>query len=131
GVLKHRKKDGSVIDVDVTWHRVEFGGQSSFLVLANDVTEKRQSEIVVRESEQRFREIFDNANDIIYTHDLNGNFISLNQTGEDLTGYSKAEVATMNFAQVVVPEQVDLARQMLTRKIGNRETSTVYELEIN
>src|SRR5205807_8012755 len=92
--------------------------------------EKKRSEMAVRESEQRFREIFDNANDIIYTHDLNGNFISLNQTGEELTGYSKAEVAGMNFADVVVPEQVELARRMLARKIENDELATVYELEV-
>lgn len=130
GVWQHRKKHGAVIDVDVTWHKVEFGGRPSFLVLANDVTEKKRSEMVVRESEQRFREIFDNANDIIYTHDLKGNFISLNQAGEQLTGYLKAEVAGLNFADVVVPEQVELARGMLARKIENDELATVYELEI-
>jgi PAS domain S-box-containing protein len=130
GVWRHRKKDDSIIDVDVTWHKVEFGNRPSYLVLANDVTEKKQSEMALRESEERYREIFDNANDIIYTHDLNGNFISLNQTGEQLTGYSKAEVSGMNFADVVVPEQVDLARRMLAQKIANNEVATVYELDV-
>src|SRR5947207_2005687 len=131
GIWKHRRKDASIIDVDVSWHKLEFGGRPSFLVLANDVTEKKQSETALRESEERYRDIFDNANDIIYTHDLHGNFTSLNQTGEQLTGYSKAEVAGMNFAQVVVPEQTDLARRMLARKIETNELATVYELEIN
>src|SRR5207248_9647366 len=130
GIWKHRKKDGSIIDVDVSWHKLEFGGRPSFLVLGNDVTEKKQSEMALRESEHRYREIFDNANDIIYTHDLEGNFTSLNQTGEELTGYSRSEIGTLNFSRVVVPEQVALAREMLARKIANRETSTVYELDI-
>lgn len=130
GIWKHRKKDGSLIDVDITWHKVEFAGRPSFLVLANDVTEKKKSEMALRESEQRFREIFDNANDIIYTHDLSGNFTSLNQTGEQLTGYSKAEVIGLNFAQVVVPEQIEVARQMLARKVEDNEIATVYELDI-
>ena len=131
GIWKHRLKDGSLIDVDVSWHKLEFAGRPSYLVLANDVTEKKLAEMALRESEERYRDIFDNANDIIYTHDLNGNFTSLNQTGEQLTGYSKAEVAGMNFAQVVVPEQMDLARSMLARKIKNNELATVYEMEIN
>ena len=84
----------------------------------------------MRESEQRYREIFDNANDLIYTHDLKGNFTSLNETGEQLTGYSKTEALSMNFAQVVVPEQVDLARQMLGRKLHSDDAATVYELDI-
>ena len=108
GVWTHRKKDGTLIDVEVTWHKIIFDNRRSFLVLANDVTEKKKSEMALRESEHRFREIFDNANDIIYTHDLSGNFTSLNKTGEELTGYSKDEVVGMNFAQVVKPEQMKL-----------------------
>ncbi|HEX6188300.1 MAG TPA: PAS domain S-box protein [Pyrinomonadaceae bacterium] len=130
GVWQHRKKNGAIIDVDITWHRVEFSGHPSFLVLANDITEKRKSETALRESEQRYREIFDNANDLIYTHDLEGNFTSLNETGERLTGYSKAEALSMNFAQVIVPEQVELARQMLRRKLHGDDAATVYELDI-
>jgi PAS domain S-box-containing protein len=130
GVWKHRRKDGALIDVEITWHKLDFRGRPAFLVLANDVTEKEKSEMALRESEQRYREIFDNANDIIYTHDLKGNFTSLNETGEQLTGYSKAEVIGMNFAQVVAPEQMEIARQMLTRKLEHHEVATVYELDI-
>ncbi|HKP38499.1 MAG TPA: PAS domain S-box protein [Pyrinomonadaceae bacterium] len=130
GVWTHRKKDGTLIDVEVTWHKLDFGNRPSFLVLANDVTEKKKSEMALRESEHRFREIFDNANDIIYTHDLQGNFTSLNRTGVELTGYSQEEVVGLNFGQVVVPEQVEVARQMLTRKLESGDVATVYELEI-
>lgn len=130
GVWRHRKKDGALIDVDVTWHKVEFSRQPSYLVLANDVTEKKKSETALRESEQRYREIFDNANDLIYTHDLAGNFTSLNHTAEKLAGYSKSEALSMNFAQVVVPEQVQLAREMLARKLQNNDDATVYEVDI-
>ena len=130
GQWKHMRKDGTIIDVDITWHKLDFGGRPAYLVLANDITEKTKSEMALRESEHRYREIFDNANDIIYTHDLEGNFTSLNQTGEQLTGYSKSEVIGMNFSQVVVPEQMKIARQMLEQKLRNNEVSTVYELDI-
>ena len=130
GVWRHRKKDGAIIDVDVTWHKVEFSGHPSFLVLANDITETKKSETALRESEQRYREIFDNANDLIYTHDLEGNFTSLNKTGELLTGYSKSEALSMNLAQVVVHEQVTQARQMVMQKLQANDIATVYELDI-
>src|SRR5690349_1163194 len=72
--------------------------------VATDITEQRRTEVVVRESEERYRELFENANDIIYTHDLAGNFTSLNRSGELLTGYSREEAATMNVADVIAPE---------------------------
>src|SRR5439155_1223814 len=74
--------------------------------------------------------LFENANDIIYTIDLAGNFTSLNQTGERLTGYQRAEALRMNITEVVAPEQLGIVRENLARKIESQDTSSVYETEI-
>lgn len=125
----HKKKDGSIIDVDVNWHRLDFAGRRAYLAMANDITEKKQAEVAVLESEERYRELFENANDIIYTHDLKGNFTSLNKTGERVTGYSRADALQMNITDVLAPESVETARRMLVRK-AEEEVATVYDLEI-
>src|SRR5438105_4063441 len=130
GVWKHRKKDGAVIEVEVNWHKLIFSGRPAYLVSANDVTDQRQAAIAARESEDRYRELFENANDIIYTIDLAGNFTSLNRTGERLTGYSRAEALTMNIAVVVAPDYLDIVKKNLARKLDSNELSTVYEAEI-
>jgi PAS domain S-box-containing protein len=129
GQWRHKRKDGSIIEAEVSWHRLSFAGRPAKLVLATDVTERKRAEAAMRESEERYRELFENANDIIYTIDLAGNFTSLNQTGERVTGYTRAETLNMNLIQVVVPEQLDLARAMLARKLDT-DISTVYELDI-
>ncbi|MDX6575193.1 MAG: hypothetical protein QOE96_1146, partial [Blastocatellia bacterium] len=130
GVWRHRKKDGSIIDVDVNWQKLDFAGRPAYMVMANDITEQKRAEIAMRESEERYRDLFQNANDIIYTIDLAGNFTSLNRTGERLTGYTQAEALRMNIAQVVVPEQLNFVRENLARKIESNDTSSVYETEI-
>lgn len=130
GAWKHQKKDGSVIDVDVNWHKLDFAGRPAYLVMANDITEKKQAEAAMRESEERYRELFENANDIIYTIDLAGNFTSLNQTGERLTGYKRAEALGMNITEIVAPDQIEIVHQNLARKLKTNDVSSVYETEI-
>src|SRR5260370_42667780 len=84
----------------------------------------------MRETERGFRGLFQNGKDIIFTNDLAGNFTSLNQTGERLTGYTQAEALTMNLTKVVAPDQLAIVRANLARKIESDDTSSVYETEI-
>jgi PAS domain S-box-containing protein len=97
--------------------------------VAIDITENRKAQRALQENEELYRELFENANDIIYTHDLAGNFTSLNRSGERLTGYSRDEALQMNISDVLAPEFVDTARQMITHKRAVAG-ATVYELEI-
>ena len=66
----------------------------------------------LRDSEREYRELVDNAVDIIYSHDLTGNITTWNKGGEVLLGYTVEEAHRMNIAQLVAPEQLELARQM-------------------
>ena len=97
--------------------------------VATDITQTRKSEKVSRENEERYRELVENANDIIYTHDLAGNFTSLNRSGERIVGYTWAEAAKMNIADVIAPEYLEMARQMIKQKAASK-TPTVYEIEL-
>ena len=128
--LKNALGEQRYLEGIVTIDRDSVGQCLGVRGVVRDVTDRHLTEKALRESEQRNREIFENANDIIYTHDLAGNFTSLNQTGEQLTGYSREEALGMDLSQVVVPEYVAIARQMLARKLENNEAATVYELEI-
>ena len=97
--------------------------------VATDITETRKAEVSIQESEARYRELFENANDIIYTHDLSGNFTSLNSSCERITGYSREEAMTMNVADVIAPEDLQRAREMIAHKTSEN-VPTVYELDI-
>jgi two-component system cell cycle sensor histidine kinase/response regulator CckA len=97
--------------------------------LLSEVEDRKRAEEARKESEERYRELFENANDIIFTIDLAGKFTSINKAAEKITGYTLEEALTMNISSVVAPEFLGTALQMLSRRdLGDRRTR--FELEI-
>lgn len=97
--------------------------------LQAEIIQRQQVKTALRESQQRNLELFDNANDIIYTHDLEGNYTSTNKACEKITGYSIAEAMQMNLSQIIAPEYAAVAKEVLDQK-SKQSTSPAYEVEI-
>jgi PAS domain S-box-containing protein len=91
--------------------------------------ERSKAESVARESEKRYRELLENANDMIYVHDLEGNFISWNRKAEDLSGYKMSETKALRIMDLVAPEDRALAQEMLAKKLTGKG-SAPYTLRL-
>jgi PAS domain-containing protein len=63
-------------------------------------------------------ELVDNISDVVYVHDLKGNFLSANKAIQPLTGFSREEVLRMRLADLLAPESADLALRMTANNLA-------------
>jgi len=104
GEWQHRKKDGTVINVDITSSRLTFGGRPAEFVLVHDVTERKKAETALRISEDRYRDLVDNSHELICTHDLEGRVLSVNPWAARVLGYPQNSLVGINIRDGLLPE---------------------------
>jgi PAS domain S-box-containing protein len=121
-VVQHYFNGSAYSDRDVEF-LVSVGGQIALAI------ERKRAEEAIRDSEERYRDLFENANDIVYTHDLEGNYTSVNKAFEEIVGYTFAECMNLNIAQVIVPEHLEAVKQRFVGETINRECPS-YEVDI-
>ena len=98
--------------------------------ISRDITDRRYVQEALRTSEQRYRELFEHASEIIFTNDLEGRFTSLNLAGERALGYSRREAAQLNLREITAPEyraELDdcLKRMMAGEQVADSEIELI------
>ena len=87
-----RRKDGSEISLSINTRYVYDGEDiAGATVVAHDITERKQAEASIRQSEQRYRDLIDSISDLIFTMDLDGRFLSVNPAMTKVFGYRENE----------------------------------------
>jgi PAS domain S-box-containing protein len=111
GVWQHRKKDGTLIDVEIRWTPISFRGRPASLSMVNDITERKRAEQELRDSEQRFRDLFEGSPDAIFVEDSHGTVLDINPAACRLHGLRREELVGKNVSDLVPPQ----VREEVTR----------------
>ncbi|HSU58666.1 MAG TPA: PAS domain S-box protein [Bryobacteraceae bacterium] len=129
GPLVHRGAAKQELVVSLIIFAFETEGRAARIVMVQDETARHLAEEKLKSSEERFRELFENANDVIFLHDLKGTIQAVNRATEYLTGYSRTEMLGKNFADLVAPEARHQTMDSVRAHLGGSATQH-YELPI-
>ena len=91
GIWRHRRKDGSIIYVEVSSRNLQIGGRNCMLVVPFDITERTKTDEALRASEVRYRELFEKATSGIYRSSPEGRFLIANPALARILGYDSVE----------------------------------------
>ena len=94
-----------------------------------DITQKKETELALQESEKKHRDLIQNAHDMIYQHDLEGNLKTINKAVKRISGYSVEEALKLNMRDFIVPEHLEKANRQVMNKLQGKSTKP-YELDV-
>jgi PAS domain S-box-containing protein len=95
--------DGNRRSIIKTAVSVNLGGRPYLLETFLDISERQKAEVALRESEKRYRTLFDSASDAIFIQDLSGHFLEVNRAACELLGFTRDEFLKLNPREIEAP----------------------------
>ena len=120
---EYRRKDGSLIPIEacVDLDRDESGQVRGYFSFVTDASDRKRAEQALRESEEEFRRLYDEAPFGYHEIDLQGNIVKLNRTECEMLGYSRDEMIGRPIVDFVAEDQREAARIAVLEKLrGDR-----------
>ncbi len=118
-------KNGSI--KNISWTVTPLREEKLMFCVGRDITEKKQAEEKMRESEERFKALFEGSLDCVYVTDLEGYFIDANLAALELTGYTREEIKDLNFASLLNEEHLSSAYELLEKMKTGEKMQQVTE----
>ena len=115
--IRGKRTDGTPFWVYVSVQSITFNGETALLTCFNDVTGLKQAGEFLRESEERFRAVFESSPIGTAMVDTDGRFVQVNRAFKDMLGYPGDDFLNMNFTEIThpddIPQSLRLVKQLL------------------
>lgn len=126
---KCRDSLGRVFWTEIKSKRLLIDNEMRLAVFIHDITERKYLEKELCDIHNSYQDLYENPSDVIFTHDLGGNFISVNQKAEVVTGYTTEELVKMNIQELAAKDYIKALRAFQYQRLP-KDVATNYELGI-
>lgn len=126
-----QRKDGTTFPVEVSARVITVEGKKFYQGIIRDITERKQAEKALKESEQKYRSIFENAVEGIFQSTVKGHFISINPATAHMHGYDSPEEMIKAVFDIEAQLYVDQERRKeYVRLLKDKERVENFEAEM-
>ncbi len=125
---RHRKKDGTLIDVEISGHTLDFTGRPAEAVLVHDVTDRLRAESALRDSEERYRDFFEDDLTADFISTADGRIVDCNPAFVRMFGFASRDEALAAPAAGLYPDRAN--REQLLDQVRASGSLEYYEHEL-
>lgn len=127
--LRRLRKDGSLCDISMsaTLQPSMDGARTELLAFSEDTTARKQAERELAESREAYRQLVDEATDIVFRTDVNGRFTYVNPVAVRITGFSEAELLSKRFVDLIAASHKTQVARFYYRQYIDRRPTTYLE----
>jgi PAS domain S-box-containing protein len=122
---RHRWKDGTVRDVEISSHPLRYGDRTARLVLALDVTDQKRSEEALRQSHALLHAVVEGTSDAVFVKDLRGRYLLINSAGARFLGRPAGEIVGRDDGELLAPAAYQITER--DRQVMATGTAQVFE----
>ena len=124
--LKLVRLDGGILDVDLSATPIIYYGKDAVQIVLKDITERQQAEVMLRESEEKYRSLVESSNDgIVIIQDEIIKYI--NPRLEEITGYRSNQVLGTKFTEYFPPSEVPKVVKRYKQRMAGKKFKSGYE----
>jgi PAS domain S-box-containing protein len=126
------RKDNSKVTVEISTYPVKIKEKTLALGIARDITERKQAEQTIKESEEKYRTVFENTGTATIIIEEDKTISMVNTQSEKMYGYSKEEIENkMKWTDFVIPEDLErMKKYHIARRKAGKKAPTEYEFRL-